>query len=136
MNEEAFDFYMDKTAQAVNSSIALDVLRKNIRKDRLDKLEKKKLSKKKYDNELVNKIADYLFAVAPRHDFWEILLDIILNDMQKYEFEKSHSINRNDKHIFAFLSNVSNDMFQIKLVLFFLHQKLHYHYSFIPSSLK
>ena len=42
MNEEAFDFYMDKTAQAVNSSIALDVLRKNIRKDRLDKLEKKK----------------------------------------------------------------------------------------------
>lgn len=69
MNEEAFDFYMDKTAQAVNSSIALDVLRKNIRKDRLDKLEKKKLSKKKYDNELVNKIADYLFAVAPRHDF-------------------------------------------------------------------
>ncbi len=119
MSEENIDFFIDKTAQAVNSSIALDVLRNNIRKDRLEKLEKKKLSKKKYDNELINKIGDYLYAVAPKHDFWEILLDMILTDMQKYEFEKSHSVNRNDKHIFSFLSNVSKDMFQIKLGCFY-----------------
>lgn len=119
MNNKEFDFFIDKTAQAVNSSIALDVLRNNIRKDRLEKLEKKKLSKRNYENPLINKIADYLFAVAPKHEFWEILLDMFLSDMQKYEFDKSHSVNRNDKHIFAFLSNISNDMFQVKLGCFY-----------------
>lgn len=100
------NFYLEKTQQAFDSGIALDVIREQIRNERVEKREKIRLNKRIYKNEKIERISQILFLYSPKHDFFEILLDRFLTDMEKFDFEKTPSVNKTDEHTFKFFDDV------------------------------
>lgn len=103
------DFFLKKTAQAFNSHAAAEILQHNIRKDKIERKQKSQIVQRDYKNSSVNKIADYLFKYAPKHDYWELLLDRFLTDMIEFDFHKTPSVNRSDEHLFNFMTDVENN---------------------------
>lgn len=104
--KEDKELILNRTSRAFNSMSAAELLRFNVAKDRIERLQKKSLYIRDYKDETVNEIARIVFKYAPKHDFWEMIIDIFLSDMINLEFNKTPSINRTDKHIFKFFKDI------------------------------
>lgn len=103
--DELREIYLAKTAQGFNDHVILVYLKSAVGDYLVKRDEKEAIDRPIYKNEIVDKICEYIYLYTPKNFFWEICLDKIFSDMEKYEFDKQPSINKNQAHTSYFFSN-------------------------------
>lgn len=88
------DYFLKVTAQAYNSNIVLKLLQHKVKLSNMEKQVNVDSERRIYKDAVVDKICEFIFVYIPKNFFWELCLEKIFSDMEKYEFSKQPSMNR------------------------------------------